>query len=303
MTGLSQLTRRNLRLFFKDKGMFITSLITPAILLVLYATFLANVYKDSFLSSLPQGFSVNEKIIDATVAGQLIASLLAVSSVTVSFCSNMLMINDKANGAIRDLTVSPLKRSTLAISYYVAAALSTLIVAFCALAICLAYLSTQGWYLTAADVLCVMLDVLLLTLFGTSLSSCIHFFLSTNGQASAVGTIVSAGYGFICGAYMPISSFSDGLQKVLSFLPGTYGTALIKNHMLRGVFEEMRNTGFPTEAVDGMRKAIDCDLSFFSHNVPQYAMYFILIGAILFFTMLFITFNLILKGAHTKSKQ
>lgn len=36
MTGLHALIRRNCKLFFKDKGMFITSLITPAVLLVLY---------------------------------------------------------------------------------------------------------------------------------------------------------------------------------------------------------------------------------------------------------------------------
>ena len=36
MTGLGALIRRNCKLFFKDKGMFFTSLITPVILLVLY---------------------------------------------------------------------------------------------------------------------------------------------------------------------------------------------------------------------------------------------------------------------------
>ena len=49
MTGLWSLTRRNTKLFFKDKGMFISSLITPLILLVLYVTFLANVYRDGFM--------------------------------------------------------------------------------------------------------------------------------------------------------------------------------------------------------------------------------------------------------------
>ena len=48
MKQLLELTRRDLKVFFKDKGMFISSLITPIILLVLYATFLARVYKDSF---------------------------------------------------------------------------------------------------------------------------------------------------------------------------------------------------------------------------------------------------------------
>ena len=41
------LIKRNIKLFFKDKGMFFTSLITPAILLVLYVTFLGNVYRCS----------------------------------------------------------------------------------------------------------------------------------------------------------------------------------------------------------------------------------------------------------------
>ena len=47
MTGLGNLIRRNCKLFFKDKAMFFTSLITPMILLVLYATFLAKVYRDA----------------------------------------------------------------------------------------------------------------------------------------------------------------------------------------------------------------------------------------------------------------
>ncbi|MFR4199322.1 MAG: hypothetical protein ACLT2C_09535 [Ruminococcus sp.] len=38
---------RNTKLFFKDKGMFFTALITPLVLLVLYITFLGSVYADS----------------------------------------------------------------------------------------------------------------------------------------------------------------------------------------------------------------------------------------------------------------
>ena len=48
MTTTAVLIKRNIKLFFKDKGMFFTSLVTPAILLVLYATFLGNVYRDTF---------------------------------------------------------------------------------------------------------------------------------------------------------------------------------------------------------------------------------------------------------------
>ena len=67
---LKAMVLRNIKLYFKDKGMFFTSLITPAILLVLYATFLGNVYRDSFTSNLPDGFSLSQKLIDGTVRMQ-----------------------------------------------------------------------------------------------------------------------------------------------------------------------------------------------------------------------------------------
>ena len=144
MNTVRELTRRNLKIFFKDKGMFLAAMITPIILLVLYATFLANVYKESFASALPDGFELSKEIIDATVGGQLISSLLAVSCVTVAFCSNLLMINDRANGNVTDLLVTPLRRPVLGFSYYLASALSTLIVTFTAGAAGLIYLSMKS---------------------------------------------------------------------------------------------------------------------------------------------------------------
>lgn len=295
MTGLGALIKRNCKLFFKDKGMFFTSLITPVILLVLYATFLAKVYKDSFASAMPAGFSVDDALINGTVGGQLVSSLLAVCCVTVAFCSNLLMVQDKISGAKRDLTISPVKKSTLALSYFAASALATLIICFAALGVCLVYLYITGWYLTAADVLLLFVDVIILVLFGTALSSIINCNLSTNGQGSAVGTVVSAGYGFICGAYMPISSFGEGLQKVLSFFPGTYGTALIRNHALNGIYAEMKRTGFPTEVIEGIKDSIDCNLYFLGTKVSIGAMYGVMVITVAALIGVYILLNLIRK--------
>ena len=200
------LIKRHIKLFFKDKGMFLTSLITPAILLVLYATFLGNVYRDSFTASLPAGLQLSDQLIEGLVGGQLISSILAVSCVTVAVCSNFLMVQDKANGTVNDLRISPVRPSVLSLSYYVATLCSTLVICYAAMALCLVYVAIVGWYLSVADVFLLCLDVLLLVLFGTALSSIINFFLSTQGQISAVGTVISSGYGFICGAYMPISA-------------------------------------------------------------------------------------------------
>ena len=285
---LKVLIKRNVKLFFKDKGMFLTSLITPVILLVLYATFLGNVYRDSFTMNLPDGVSLPKKLLDGLVGGQLVSSLLAVSCVTVAFCSNFLMVQDKAIGTIKDLRISPVKASTLSFSYYVASLISTLLICLVATGICLGYLAATGWYLTVSDVLCLLLDVVILVLFGTALSSVINLFLSSQGQISAVGTIVSSGYGFICGAYMPISSFSPGLQKVISFLPGTYGTALVRNHAMQSALAEMEQIGIP---VKELKDALDCNLYFFDNQVSISAMYAILAVTIAVLITLYILLN------------
>lgn len=52
MRTVLALVNRNRKLFFRDRGMLLESLITPVILIVLYGTFPANVYKESFESSL-----------------------------------------------------------------------------------------------------------------------------------------------------------------------------------------------------------------------------------------------------------
>lgn len=292
------LTRRNSKLFFKDHGMLFSSLITPITLLVLYATFLANVYRDSFASAIPSGVAVPDDVLDGTVGAQLFSSLLAVSCVTVAFCSNMLMVQDKVSGARADLTISPVSRSSMAMGYYLATLLSTLLVSLVATGASLLYIAKVGWYLSVGDVLCILLDVFLLTMFGTALSSIINFFLSTQGQISAVGTIVSAGYGFICGAYMPISQFGSGLQKVLSFLPGTYGTALLRNHALRGVLEEMRSIGFPAEVIAAIRDSVDCNLYFFGERVSVGGMYAIMSGSVVLLVAVYVLINC-LSGRKT----
>lgn len=295
MSAATVLIKRNIKLFFKDRGMFLTSLITPAVLLVLYVTFLGNVYRDSFTSNSPEFIHLSDNLIDGLVGGQLISSILAVSSVTVAFCSNFLMVQDKANGTIKDLKISPVSPSLLSMSYYIASLASTLIICFAATGICLAYAAFVGWYMSAADVVQLILDVMLLALFGTALSSIINLFLSTQGQISAVGTIISAGYGFICGAYMPISSFGSGLQKFLSFLPGTYGTALVRNHAMQGVLTEMNKQGVPIDVIEEIKNALDCNLYFFGHQVGISSMYLILGVTFVVLIGIYILINLLMN--------
>lgn len=295
MQTLVCLMKRHTKVFFKDKAMFLSSLITPMILILLFVTFLGNVYRDSFTMSLPEGVTVSSKVIDGFVNGWLFSSLLSVSCITVSFCSNLLMVQDKADGNIADITIAPVKKSTLSLSYFFSSAFVTLIICYSALIVSLITLSFTGWFLSLLDIIFIIIDVLLLTLFGTALSSIVNYYLSTQGQMSVVSTLVSACYGFICGAYMPLSQFSDGLQKVLGFLPGTYGTSLIHSHFLRGVLDEMIENNFPQEVVDKISANFDSTLFFFGNKVENWMSYLILGGSVIILILIFVYLNKLSK--------
>ena len=216
---LISLVSRNTKCYFKDKFTFFMSLITPIILFVLFVTFLRNIYIESFEKAFSENnLTVNTKIINGCAGAWLMSSILSVSAVTVAFCSNTIMIDDKINSSVNDFRVSPVKGTTVSLAYFISNFLITFTVLITVMLIGHIYLACVGWYLTVADTFMIIVDIICGILFGTLLAGVVESFISTQGGLSAVSTLVSSMYGFICGAYMPISSFSKGLQNVLSLM-------------------------------------------------------------------------------------
>jgi len=286
---LITLVARNTRCYFKDKFTFFMSLITPIILLVLFVTFLRNVYIDSFNQvaiDLNKEYGTNivlsEKILNGITGAWLMSSILSVSSVTVAFCSNIIMIADKMDGNLNDFSVSPVKRTTISVSYFVSNFFVTFLVMIAVMLIGHIYLAVMGWYIPARDAFMIIVDVICNILFGTLLAGVVESFISTQGGLSAVSTLVSSMYGFICGAYMPFSQFSEGLRNVLCLLPGSYGVGILRNHYMNGYITEICN-GIDNPAVaagmrDGISNGFDIKIAPFGAEIPLGAMYGILLG-------------------------
>ena len=156
---LTYLTFRNIKLYFKDKITFLVSLITPLILLVLFVVFLKSTYENSIFS-IVEGFNLDQKLINAFTGGWLFSSVLSTSCITVAFCSGMMVI-DKVNRANIDFMVSPVKKSTLQLSYVLANLFSTLIIAFVLLLVGLIYLAFVGFYITFVDLLLILFSIII----------------------------------------------------------------------------------------------------------------------------------------------
>ena len=280
MKTLRYLIIRNCKVYFKEKGVFFPSLISPLILLFLFMAFLGNVYRDS-IRAVVEGFPISDGLVESIASGWLLSSLLAVCTVTIAVAANTIMVQDKALGQANDLFVTPVHRSLIALSYFISTFLVTTIICLVALVAGFIYIGIAGWHLTAADVFLALADTLLLILFGTAFSSIVSHFLSSQGGIGAVATTISASYGFLCGAYMPLSQLTPWMTKVIMFLPGTYGTGLLHSHLMGSAINAVTKEGMPVEFADGLKKGFDCKLYFFETQVPEWTCYLVLGSATL----------------------
>ena len=258
MTGqLRALVARNCKLYFKDKSVFFPSLISPLILLFLFIAFLGNVYRDS-IRNVVEGYEISGKLVESIASGWLISSLLAVCAVTIAFTANIIMVQDRVGGQANDLYVTPTSRPVISLSYFISTYLVTATICFIALGAGFVYIAVAGWHLTAWDALGAIADTLLLILFGTALSSIVCRAIKSQGGVVAVQATVSAAYGFLCGAYMPLSNLTPWLRQLLMFLPGTYGTGLLHSHLMGSAIRAAAAEGIPAELIGGLASGFDC---------------------------------------------
>ncbi len=114
-------------------------------------------------------------------------------------------------------------------------------------------------------------------------------FIKSQGGITAVETIVSAAYGFLCGAYMPIASLASGIGDALSLLPGTYGTALMHEHFMGGAIDEICADLAGGEIyARKTREGFDCVISFFGNEVPAWACYLIITVTVILLVGLYV---------------
>lgn len=278
------LTWRNIKIYFKDNSLLFSSFISPIILLFLYILFLYRIFHESF-DTLIKSNNTLEPIVDGICSGQVISSLLAVIVITIPFTIANVMVLDKSAGVTKDFFLTPVKKITLALSYFLATYISSLIICLTTMILGLVYIYKMGWYLTSSDILGLTVDTVLLTLLGTTLSVLINSFLSSMQQVSIWGTIIGAGYGFFCGAYMPIHSFPQGVQNITLFNPATYGTSNLRIHAMESAFNKLADKHVPKEAIKEMEEALDMIPNFFGHTFNQTQHYLIVLGGIIILTL------------------
>ena len=261
---LGMLIKRSLNIFLKDKMSVFFSLLAPLIILALYVLFLADIQVDAVKSNF-ENVPIDDKLIKNFVDAWMLAGVISVACITVSFSAQNIMIADKERGVLVDILSSPIPRGLIGVAYLISNIIISLCLCYIVLAISFVYMAISGWTLSVSDVVLLLALTLVSVVSAGTLSTLICFAVKTNAQHGAFVGITSAVIGFLIGAYMPLSMFPKAVQYITLFVPGTYSAALFRNLFMDGALEKIADIA--PIADNELRKAFSMELDFFGTTI------------------------------------
>lgn len=238
------MTIRNIKVYAKDKMAILLSLLTQIIVLGLYLMFLKSNYVDIINNGL-EGFKdlVSKADIEGLVNSWLISGVIGTSVVTVALNTLNLMVKDKEDKIDSDYRASSVKGSTVVMSYFSGAVASTFIISSILLSAGYIFLACTGTFcLDIPQQLLVYALSLLGSVSGTLVLMLFISFFKKSATLSSFGVMVSASIGFIVGAYVPVSQFSENVQTIVNLVPGSQIAAMMRNILVGPAIDNIDKT-------------------------------------------------------------
>ena len=306
MRGISGLIKRNLLLFFKDWQSILFSLLTSIIVLVLYLLFLKGTFVRAMQSAMEQypglASMVSEKDIDIFANLLLLTGILGSAMISVPFSCITTLVRDRANKVDYDILATPIKRGQIIFAYFVSAVLSSTLLTGIILTIGLVGIRMQGnIYLNASQVIKAFSIVALGSISASAIFMIIVLFFKTVSACEAFFGILSAASGFVIGAYIPISQFSNGVQTVCNLFPASQITIMLRNILLNGLLEHINTSLAGTDQgmfVLSLKEYFTFQAKLFNGYLDMNKMLEYILGVILFCTVAQI---MIYSGSYKKN--
>ena len=244
MRGILGFIKRNVLLFFKDWQSILFSLLTSIIVLILYLLFLKGTFVSAIQSAMEQypglASMVPQKDIDMFANLFLLSGILGSAMISVPFSCITVLVKDRANKVDYDILATPMKREQIIFAYFVSAVLSSTLLTGIILAIGLVGISLQGdTHLNGIQFVKAFAVVALGSISASAIFMIIVLFFKTVSACEAFFGILSAASGFVIGAYIPISQFSNEIQTLCNLFPASQITIMLRNILLNGLLEHI----------------------------------------------------------------
>jgi len=247
MRGILGFIKRNVLLFFKDWQSILFSLLTSIIVLVLYLLFLKGTFVSAIQRAMEQypglASMVPQKDIAMFANLFLLSGILGSAMISVPFSCITVLVKDRANKVDYDILATPMKREQIILAYFISAVLTSILLNSIILAVGLIGIRMQGnMYLNISQVIKAFSVVALGSISASAIFMIVVLFFKTVSACEAFFGILSAASGFVIGAYIPISQFSNEVQTVCNLFPASQITIMLRNILLNGLLEHINTS-------------------------------------------------------------
>jgi len=270
-------TKRNLKLYFRNKGTVFFSLLAVFIIFGLYTIFLGDVWLDN---------SMGIENAQLLMNNWLIAGILAVASTTTTMGAFGIMVEDKAKKIYKDFYSSPITRASVTGGYLTSAFIIGVLMSLVALAIGQIFIITQGGELLGMEASIKVFGLILLnTITNTAMVGFIVSFFNNQNSFSTASTLVGTLIGFLTGIYLPIGNLPEAVQYIVKLFPASHGAALFRQVMMEKQIGIIFS-GVPIEQLDSFKEYMGIIYRFGEHTITPFGSVAILVSTALVFYLL-----------------
>ena len=231
------LTRRHLRVFWRDRLTVFFTLLGPLCVFVLFEVFLRKQTADLIQEGVPGSVSADAYgMCDAWV----FASVVALSCFTGSLGMLMAFVDDRTTGRFSDYLVAPVKRVQLAVSYVIA----TVIVSFVISLIFMVF--SQVWAVCFSDALmswnqylkCAA-AIFLACFIYSAMNTFIVTFLGSQGAMGGYSITMGVSMGFLSYCFVTPVGLATWVNNVLGVLPFAQTASLIRVSLMKPATDQI----------------------------------------------------------------
>lgn len=273
--------KRHLKIYIRDKGTLISSLVAIFVTIGLYLLFLGNYLENTIDQSIGTN-SGNFLFVNTWV----LSGIIIISSVTISLGVFGVKVKDSETGIYTSFAVSPVKKLAIVFSYIIAAWVMSLIITLVLLLVWALIMGILGYQIvTVSTIPLLLIYITLNSLSSTSFTFFVVNFVKSVTAFSSVSTILGTLTGFLAGIYLPIGALPSYIQYLMKLFPPTYGVAQIRSLLTQEALKAITK-GDSSSTIEQLKLDMGIHVKIFNHVLENYEINYLLVFVIVLFTLL-----------------
>lgn len=286
MEQFMAITKRNFKIYFRDKGTIFFSVLSMLVVIGLMVFFLGDMNVESItriLGEFPgRDAGVDEKNAELLVLSWTFAGIISINAVTVTLAAYSVMIKDRESGKLNSIYASPISRTVITAGYVAAAWLASVMVCVLTLIVTELYGVLKGLEIFSFATHLQLLGMIMINSFVyAAFMYLLAMLAKTEGAWNGLGTVIGTLVGFLGGIYIPIGALSELIGNMMKCTPILYGTAMFRSVMTQEIVETTFQ-GIPEEVVSEYCAMMGITLQVFGKEIGITEEWLLLFCGILF---------------------